>query len=351
MRCSILFISIFFIASCSLISKKNRTQLTVEHLPIILKNSEKKCSNPKIGNELTLRVSLYNSEKTKFKDTLIVKFLGNQENDDYWNTVLDILNPCDSALIDPKLISNQNDIAFASVKMLGFNSIKNKDSFFFNLLHQNSGLNITIHPDTLFQNLEYGDTITFTKYELNENGYWKIYNNETFIYNPTLQDYWIKKWFLQGFPNVLLIDKAPKTKSKFIYAIQKISVQKAIPVSNNIHPEQIDWITIEDGLSFKKIFDAQTIIPHKNTWMQIQFQIFNSNEKAVLNSAETTIFYFNDELVPKAWIKCLYNAKINDHFYIQADYPWGYGKNGLYPLIMPKEKVFFDIKVIDVPQD
>ncbi len=351
MRLNLFILSVFFITSCNLIPKKNRTQLTVEHLPIILKSNFKKCSNPKIGNELILRVSLYNSEKNKLNDTLIVKFLGNQQNGDKWNTILDILNPCDSALVESKLITKQFDVAFASVKMLGFSSSKNSDSFFFDLLHQNAGLNNNIYPDTLYQNLEYGDTITFKKYELDEYGHWKIFNNETFIFNPTLQDYWIKRWFLQGYPNILLIDKAPKTKSKFIYAIENVRTQKAIPVANKIFPEQIDWISIEEGLSYKKIFDAQTIINHQNTWMQIQYQIFNAKEKAVLNSPETTIFYFNDELVPKAWVKCLYNAKKNDHFYIQADYPWAYGKNGLYPLISPKEKVFFDIKVIDVPEN
>lgn len=352
MRYSFLWVTfIFFTFSCSIFHKKNRTQLTVEHLPIILKSNHKQCTNPKLGNELILRVSLYSSDKIKIKDTVVVKMLGNHQNGEDWNTILDIINPCDSVLIEAKLITKQSDIAFASVKMIGFNNPKNSDSFFFNLLQQNSGLNNSIYPDTLYQNLEYGDTITFKKYELDEYGHWKIYNNETFIFNPTLQDYWIKKWFLQGYPNVLLLDKAPKTKSKFIYSIENVRIQIAIPVANKIAPEQIDWISIDEGLSYKKIFDAQTIIPHQNTWMQIQYQIFNSKEKAVLTSPETTIFYFNDELVPKAWVKCLYNAKKNDHFYIQAEYPWAYGKNGLYPLILAKEKVFFDIKVIDVPQE
>lgn len=329
-------------SSCRIFKIKSHKSVSETFL---FKKNHKKCTNPKLGDELILQVSYYNLEKNKIKDTLIIKLLGNKNNGEKWNNILDHINPCDSAFVTGSLFNKNPEIAYTGIKMLGFSTLKNTETNFFELIKNNQSIN----PDSLFSDIEYGDTVTFKKFELDQRGHWKIYPNETFIYSVSMQEYWIKKWNLLGYPNTWLIDT--NSNSKFLYQIHQIRPQKSIPVSNFMQVDEINWIQLSEGLSYKKVFDTYSPIPPKNTWIQIEYQIFNSKLKPILTKPEITSFYFNDELVPKAWVKCLFNAHKNDHFYIQADYNWAYGKKGLFPLIDPKEKVYFDIKVIDVPQE
>jgi hypothetical protein len=302
---------------------------------IIYQIDSSDCRTFSIGEEIILKVKSLKSEQS----TTVSFTFGSIENGPEINSMLTRISSCDSVVwlknIPKKLNLFSEPISF---KVDGYSSAP---CSIFGTISPYSQYSL---DTSKLETIEYGSQIIYDHIQLFANNQFSLLACQDTATFELSGPRWMEQWELQNQPSFISL------KSDSIILEEFIIIHEVIPINKKIVREEtldtIQWNEIAGGLYEHNLKTGNGKALRENHWVKINYEVLNAKGEVIHFNDEPLYYYLGSEDVPRSWNYVLSKSTVGSTLFVKASPYWGYGLDGLFPVVPAMEWYYFKIEVL-----